>query len=61
MTHAEREARRVRKRMCTSKKRYRDHNEAISSGQTATARRGTTLRVYECPWCDGFHLTKEKR
>lgn len=52
------------------KRRYRDHDEAVSSlHRAANARRRADLdgatttrrevRSYECEWCQGWHLTSQ--
>ena len=43
-------------RMCGSKDRYSSEGDALA----AVVRRGTStpLRAYECPLCEGWHLTK---
>ncbi len=45
-------------RSCASKKRYRSP-EAAGTAATFAHNNGSTdiLRVYQCPLCDGFHLT----
>ena len=44
-------------RMCGSKDRYGSEGAALA----AVVRRGTStpLRVYGCPLCEGWHLTKQ--
>jgi hypothetical protein len=47
-------------RSCAMKTRYRSPEAAGRAAQTAYNERGVTgLRVYPCPICSGFHLTKE--
>jgi len=46
---------RTQYRMCERKQRYRSESEATKVGR----RRGVRLRVYCCPLCDGYHLTKD--
>lgn len=44
---------------CKKKRRYHDAKEAK---RVRSLRRGLIdhdLRVYDCPFCKGFHLTKE--
>lgn len=43
---------------CRRKRRYRDRDEAIYSRQHRQAAGAPKLRVYACPCCRGFHLTK---
>lgn len=41
------------------KRRYKSHDAALHAALTATAKRGTPLRIYRCPRKgNGFHLTK---
>lgn len=50
------------KRKCpTGKRRHPDELTAIASAIRCSARRGTPLRVYLCPDCDGWHLTRRAR
>lgn len=49
---------RSRRRMCLDKARYRDHDEAALHRRGFEAVRGVALRIYECPICRGFHLSK---
>lgn len=46
------------RRMCFSKRAYGDPVTATRVAAAATAERGTPLRVYACPCCGAFHLTK---
>lgn len=39
---------------CLSKVRYRSESQA----QAAANRRPIGLRIYQCPLCHGYHLTK---
>lgn len=48
-----------RRRMCHDKQRYHDHEEAILSARSYQRKRQTHLRAYECPFCNGWHLTKQ--
>lgn len=43
--------------MCEGKRRYRDRDEAARVRQYRTAAAGTPLRIYDCDFCSGFHLT----
>jgi hypothetical protein len=49
----------VRKAMCTSKNRYPDQGTALRFALRAT-RRQKQMRVYQCPLCHGWHLTKKE-
>lgn len=46
---------------CGKKARYRDQSEARVIANRLETKRGDKLRVYECPHCHGFHLSKEKK
>jgi len=43
---------------CERKRRYRSEHEASVAASCVRMRRGTNLRVYSCPYCGGWHLTK---
>ena len=43
-------------RMCTSKNRYTEYGFALAAAGRAS-RREALMRVYECPMCEGWHLT----
>lgn len=43
---------------CGRKRRYRSPEHARHMQRNASQHRGTQLRVYLCPSCDGWHLTK---
>ncbi len=42
----------------TKKVRYRDEFEAAKEAKRCADIRGVPLRVYPCPECRGYHLTK---
>ena len=44
---------------CTGKVRYRDRAEANRVKHKRSAFIDHGLRVYDCPFCNGCHLTKE--
>lgn len=44
------------RKSCLSKRRYATPERA---GQAAAARKESHLRVYPCPFCRGFHLTRQ--
>ena len=44
---------------CDSKRRYVTPQEAERSAKTARRKRDEKLRVYRCPHCQGWHLTKK--
>lgn len=43
---------------CRKKGRYRDDTEAKRVRRCCERSRGEPLRVYECPRCGGWHLTR---
>lgn len=47
-------------RACSRKRRFEDYNAAHSKVVYLRRRWGLELFVYECPFCDGYHLTKRK-
>ena len=44
---------------CQGKVSYPSQRAANRTLQRCSQERGTSLRVYECPICDGWHLTKQ--
>jgi len=46
-------------RACHSKRRYLTQVTAEAKARRCTEKRGMALRVYHCPYCLGFHLTKQ--
>lgn len=44
---------------CDGKNKY-SKNQAESMKTTLGRSRGKDLRIYECPKCFGYHLTKDK-
>jgi hypothetical protein len=46
-------------KMCAAKTRYSNPEKAGRAAQKAKAERGAQLRVYPCPLCGGYHLTKK--
>lgn len=51
-------AKSFKNRSCSTKKRFRSHEEAKQSKSTIRNNRDVKLRVYECELCKGYHLTK---
>jgi len=47
-----------RYRQCLKKARYRSEHEARLFANRGENKRGVRLRVYECPICGGWHITK---
>lgn len=45
-------------RSCQSKRRYKSAEGAGQAAVSAQARGESGLRVYQCPFCQSFHLTK---
>lgn len=48
------------RRQCTGKRRLRDREEANRVRKSCENVRGERLRVYDCPFCQGFHLTSKE-
>lgn len=48
-------------RTCKGKHRFRDFNEAMRRANELHRRKGLVLAVYECPFCGGYHLTRQLR
>lgn len=46
-------------RMCHGKKRYPAEITALIEAQKCAAARKVALRVYQCPVCDGWHMTSQ--
>lgn len=46
-------------RSCQSKRSYKTPEAAGNAAASAKEKSGDTLRVYGCPLCQGFHLTKQ--
>lgn len=44
---------------CSSKRRYLSPQEAEKNAKVARRKRNERLRVYRCPHCAGWHLTKK--
>jgi hypothetical protein len=45
---------------CRRKVRYETEREADDAAYRARME-GTELRIYHCPWCAGWHLTRAER
>lgn len=45
---------------CHKKRSYATKTDALTVARKQFMRRGVTLRVYQCPNCKWFHLTKTK-
>lgn len=49
----------LRQRMCSDKRRFRDQDRAQKTADYSMYKNPELfLRVYFCPFCHGFHLTK---
>jgi hypothetical protein len=46
-----------RRRECERKQRYASEAEARATADHQARATGTELKVYECPWCRGWHLS----
>jgi hypothetical protein len=47
--------------MCTTKRAYRTEQHARGVAREARRKRGVELRVYQCPACGEWHITKAHR
>lgn len=47
------------KRMCHAKRAYPTEKFAKEVARRVLVKRGTALRVYQCPGCSFFHLTAQ--
>lgn len=45
---------------CGKKTRYSNEHQALHVAKAATALRGTSLKVYNCRYCNGWHLAHLK-
>ncbi len=45
--------------MCLSKDRYALQASAVSAMARLEAKTGMVLRLYQCPYCGGYHLTSK--
>lgn len=46
---------------CTRKRYFPDLNSARESAIHLNRKKGMVLSVYECPFCHGYHLTRQRR
>ncbi len=49
-------------KMCASKNRYATYRTAkrkLKLAQEARRNKNKSLRLYQCPICDGWHMTKQ--
>ncbi len=56
---ARKKARRTR-RCPSGKVRYRDHQSAVMVLRNVQGRGGDLARAYQCPMCQGWHLTSQR-
>jgi len=59
---AERDALReldLREKACSSKNRYIDEEDALEALEACERHGRRNLRIYRCPYCDGWHLTSK--
>ncbi len=47
----------IRQSQCGKKNRYESEEEARAMADQQARATGKELRVYECPWCRGWHLS----
>ena len=48
-------------KMCAGKRFYKTANLAARAAAGRRSVDGVFLRVYQCPVCGGFHLTKQEK
>jgi len=46
-------------KMCLNKRRYPTEKDARFFGDFTCWSGGGPMRIYECPHCDGYHLTSQ--
>ena len=57
MTDIERRFEQIRRSECGKKKRYDTEGEARATADHQARASGKELKVYECSWCRGWHLS----
>ena len=57
MTDIERRMKERRSRECERKQRYASEADARATAEHQARTSGRELRVYECVWCRGWHLS----
>ena len=50
---------RIRISMCLSKDRYGSQERADAAIPRRETKTGKVLRLYQCPYCGGYHLTRK--
>lgn len=48
-------------RTCGRKRRFVDVHSALKKAIEINRKKGVSLAVYECPFCHGYHLTRQCR
>lgn len=49
----------ARDKACSSKNRYLDEEDALEALEACERHGRRNLRIYRCPYCDGWHLTSK--
>ena len=57
MSDIERRFAEIRRSECGKKKRYESESEARATADHQARVTGKELKVYECSWCRGWHLS----
>jgi hypothetical protein len=57
MSDIERRFNEIRRSECGKKKRYATEDEARATADHQARASGRELKVYECSWCRGWHLS----
>ena len=53
-------SKRDKAKMCSRKTRYKTRNDAKKVKINIKRWDNTIMRIYECPYCSGYHLTFDK-
>jgi hypothetical protein len=46
---------------CLGKERFDDKDQADAHAKEHAKKAGTPIRIYRCPFCQGFHMTSRGR
>jgi hypothetical protein len=57
MSDIERRFKEIRRSECGKKKRYETYDDARATADHQARTTGRELKVYECSWCRGWHLS----
>jgi hypothetical protein len=57
MSDIERRFKEIRRTQCSRKQRYESEAEARATADHQARASGRELKVYQCPWCRGWHLS----